>query len=164
MTKVVEIARTSEYWVSHAHKHRLAGRYDEAMALLGKTREQYGTSEALERELAQTYEELGCEDEAARAYLRVARMNGEYRADALFQLALSAAQRADLPRAVSYFEQLEASDRRNVSPDLVALRPHSGRRLKCLRRRTAERAKAGDAVERLQSSKFMPPANHAACD
>ena len=93
MTKVVEIARTSEYWVSRAHKHRLAGRYDEAMALLGKTREQYGTSEALERELAQTYEELGCEDEAARAYLRVARMNGEYRADALFQLALSAAQR-----------------------------------------------------------------------
>ena len=55
MTKVVEIARTSEYWVSRAHKHRLAGRYDEAMALLGKTREQYGTSEALERELAQTY-------------------------------------------------------------------------------------------------------------
>ena len=52
MTKVVEIARTSEYWVSRAHKHRLAGRYDEAMALLGKTREQYGTSEALERELA----------------------------------------------------------------------------------------------------------------
>lgn len=42
MTKVVEIARTSEYWVSRAHKHRLAGRYDEAMALLGKTREQYG--------------------------------------------------------------------------------------------------------------------------
>lgn len=64
MTKVVEIARTSEYWVSRAHKHRLAGRYDEAMALLGKTREQYGTIEALERELAQTYEELGCEDEA----------------------------------------------------------------------------------------------------
>lgn len=36
MTKVVEIARTSEYWVSRAHKHRLAGRYDEAMALLGR--------------------------------------------------------------------------------------------------------------------------------
>ena len=47
MTKVVEIARTSEYWVSRAHKHRLAGRYDEAMALLGKTQEQYGTSKRL---------------------------------------------------------------------------------------------------------------------
>lgn len=154
MTKVVEIARTSEYWVSRAHKHRLAGRYDEAMALLGKTREQYGTSEALERELAQTYEELGCEDEAARAYLRVARMNGEYRADALFQLALSAAQRADLPRAVSYFEQLEASDRRNVSPDLVAL---LGQQLRQAIETPApqnrrERAKALErrAVERLQ--------------
>lgn len=157
MTKVVEIARTSEYWVSRAHKHRLAGRYDEAMALLGKTREQYGSSEALERELAQTYEELGCEDEAARAYLRVARMNGEYRADALFQLALSAAQRADLPRAVSYFEQLEASDRRNVSPDLVAL---LGQQLRQAIETPApqnrrERAKALErrAVERLQLGK-----------
>ncbi|MFR2150588.1 MAG: hypothetical protein ACLS7Z_08775 [Christensenellales bacterium] len=92
MTKVVEIARTSEYWVSRAHKHRLAGRYDEAMALLGKTREQYGTSEALERELAQTYDEMGYE-EAARAYLRVARMKG-IPGRSTVQLALSAAQRA----------------------------------------------------------------------
>ncbi|MFR5795862.1 MAG: hypothetical protein ACLUI3_10175 [Christensenellales bacterium] len=74
MTKVVSMARTSEYWISRARKHRLAGRYDEAMALLAKTREQYGTGEALERELAQTYDEMGCEEEAARAYLRVARM------------------------------------------------------------------------------------------
>ena len=84
MTKVVSMARTSEYWISRARKHRLAGRYDEAMALLAKTREQYGTGEALERELAQTYDEMGCEEEAARAYLRVARMKGEYRAEALF--------------------------------------------------------------------------------
>ena len=76
MTKVVSMARTSEYWISRARKHRLAGRYDEAMALLAKTREQYGTGEALERELAQTYDEMGCEEEAARAYLRVARMKG----------------------------------------------------------------------------------------
>ena len=156
MTKVVEIARTSEYWVSRAHKHRLAERYDEAMALLGKTREQYGTGEALEYELAQTYEEMGCEDEAARSYLRVARMNGEYRADALFQLALSAAQRADLPRAVSYFEQFEASDRRGVSPDLAAMlgrqlrqaletpTPQNRReRAKALERRAVERLQAG---------------------
>ncbi|MFR8176298.1 MAG: hypothetical protein ACLVB5_04050 [Christensenellales bacterium] len=39
MTKVVSMARTSEYWISRARKHRLAGRYDEAMALLAKTRE-----------------------------------------------------------------------------------------------------------------------------
>lgn len=156
MTRVVEIARTSEYWVSRAHKHRLAGRYDEAMALLGKTRDQFGTSEALERELAQTYDEMGCEDEAARAYLRVARMKGEYRAEALFQLALSAAQRADLTRAASYFEQFEASDRRHVSPDMVALlgqqlrqaletpAPQSRReRARMLERRAVERLQEG---------------------
>ena len=156
MTRVVSMARTSEYWISRARRHRLAGRYDEAMALLGKTREQYGTSEALERELAQTYEEMGCEEETARAYLRVVRMKGEYRAEALFQLALSAAQRADLVRAASYFEQFEASDRRNVSPELVALlgqqlrqaleipTPQNRReRAKALERRAVERLQAG---------------------
>ena len=40
MTRVVSMARTSEYWIGRARRHRLAGRYDEAMALLGKTREQ----------------------------------------------------------------------------------------------------------------------------
>ena len=52
MTEVVSMARTSEYWISRSRKHRLAGRYDEAMALLAKTREQYGRGEALERERA----------------------------------------------------------------------------------------------------------------
>ena len=157
MTKVVSMARTSEYWISRARKHRLAGRYDEAMALLAKTREQYGTGEALERELAQTYDEMGCEEEAARAYLRVARMKGEYRAEALFQLALSAAQRAELMRAASYFEQFERSDRRHVSPDLVAL---LGQQLRQALEKPApqtrrERAKALErrAVERLQEGR-----------
>ena len=157
MTKVVSMARTSEYWISRARKHRLAGRYDEAMALLAKTREQYGTGEALERELAQTYDEMGCEEEAARAYLRVARMKGEYRAEALFQLALSAAQRAELMRAASYFDQFERSDRRHVSPDLVAL---LGQQLRQALEKPApqtrrERAKALErrAVERLQGGR-----------
>ena len=43
MTKVVSMARTSEYWISRARKHRLAGRYEEALAVLAKTREKYGT-------------------------------------------------------------------------------------------------------------------------
>ena len=157
MTRVVSMARTSEYWIGRARRHRLAGRYDEAMALLGKTREQYGTSEVLERELAQTYEEMGCEEEAARAYLRVVRMKGEYRAEALFQLALSAAQRADLARAASYFEQFEVSDRRNVSPDLVALLGQQLRQAleKPTPQSRRERAKALErrAVERLQEGK-----------
>ena len=157
MTKVVSMARTSEYWISRARKHRLAGRYDEAMALLAKTREQYGTGEALERELAQTYDEMGCEEEAARAYLRVARMKGEYRAEALFQLALSAAQRAELVRAASYFDQFEKSDRRHVSPDLVALLGQQIRQAleKPTPQTRRERAKALErrAVERLQGGR-----------
>ena len=157
MTKVVSMARTSEYWISRARKHRLAGRYDEAMALLAKTREQYGTGEVLERELAQTYDEMGCEEEAARAYLRVARMKGEYRAEALFQLALSAAQRAELMRAASYFEQFEKSDRRHVSPDLVALLGQQLRQAleKPTPQTRRERAKALErrAVERLQGGR-----------
>ena len=157
MTKVVSMARTSEYWISRARKHRLAGRYDEAMALLAKTREQYGTGEALERELAQTYDEMGCEEEAARAYLRVARMKGEYRSEALFQLALSAAQRAELMRAASYFEQFEKSDRRHVSPDLVALLGQQLRQAleKPTPQTRRERAKALErrAVERLQEGR-----------
>ena len=157
MTKVVSMARTSEYWISRARKHRLAGRYDEAMALLAKTREQYGTGEALERELAQTYDEMGCEEEAARAYLRVARMKGEYRAEALFQLALSAAQRAELVRAASYFDQFEKSDRRHVSPDLVALLGQQLRQAleKPTPQTRRERAKALErrAVERLQGGR-----------
>lgn len=157
MTKVVSMARTSEYWISRARKHRLAGRYDEAMALLAKTREQYGMGEALERELAQTYDEMGCEEEAARAYLRVARMKGEYRAEALFQLALSAAQRAELVRAASYFDQFEKSDRRHVSPDLVALLGQQLRQAleKPTPQTRRERAKALErrAVERLQGGR-----------
>ena len=157
MTKVVSMARTSEYWISRARKHRLAGRYDEAMALLAKTQEQYGTGEALERELAQTYDEMGCEEEAARAYLRVARMRGEYRAEALFQLALSAAQRAELVRAASYFDQFEKSDRRHVSPDLVALLGQQLRQAleKPTPQTRRERAKALErrAVERLQEGR-----------
>ena len=157
MTKVVSMARTSEYWISRARKHRLAGRYDAAMALLAKTREQYGMGEALERELAQTYDEMGCEEEAARAYLRVARMKGEYRAEALFQLALSAAQRAELVRAASYFDQFEKRDRRHVSPDLVALLGQQLRQAleKPTPQTRRERAKALErrAVERLQGGR-----------
>ena len=121
MTRVVSMARTSEYWVMRAQKHRFAGRYGEAMALLAKARDQFGSEEAIEWEMALTYDEMGCEEEAARSYLRVARMKGGYAAQAWFNLALSSAQRADLPRAVSYFEQFENSDRQGVSPDLASL-------------------------------------------
>ena len=98
MTKVVSMARTSEYWVMRAQKHRFAGRYGEAMALLAKARDQFGSEEAIEWEMALTYDEMGCEEEAARSYLRVARMKGGYAAQAWFNLALSSAQpRSSMP-------------------------------------------------------------------
>lgn len=156
MTKVVSMARTSEYWVMRAQKHRFAGRYGEAMALLAKARDQFGSDEAIEWEMALTYDEMDCEEEAARSYLRVARMKGAYCAQAWFNLALSSAQRADLTRAVSYFEQFESGDRQGVSPELASLlkrqlveamqtpvTQNKRRRAKMLERRAVERLQEG---------------------
>lgn len=157
MTKVVSMARTSEYWVMRAQKHRFAGRYGEAMALLAKARDQFGSEEAIEWEMALTYDEMGCEEEAARSYLRVARMKGGCAAQAWFNLALSSAQRADLPRAFSYFEQFENSDRQGVSPDLVSLlkRQLSEAMQTPMAQNKKQRAKMLErrAVERLQEGK-----------
>ena len=156
MTRVVSMARTSEYWVMRAQKHRFAGRYGEAMALLAKARDQFGSDEAIEWEMALTYDEMDCEEEAARSYLRVARMKGAYCAQAWFNLALSSAQRADLMRAVSYFEQFESGDRQGVSPELASLlkrqlveamqtpvTQNKRRRAKMLERRAVERLQEG---------------------
>lgn len=120
MSNVVSMERTCSYWVTRARKHRLAGRYDEAMALLSKASDQFGSNEEIEWEQACIYEEIGCDEEAARSCLRVMRMNGEHKSEALFQLALSSAQHADLRRAVSYFEQFAQTDRGHVSQELTA--------------------------------------------
>lgn len=121
MSNVVSMARTSAYWVSRAAKHRLAGRYDEAMALLSKAKDQFGPDGEIELELARTYDEMDCEEEAARCYLRLVRMGGKHKAQALFQLALTSAQHADLRRAVSYFEQFTSSGGGDVPEPLCAL-------------------------------------------
>lgn len=121
MTNVVSIGQTCEYLVSRAARHRRAGRYDEAMVLLTKARTQFGSSEAIELETALIYDEIGCEEEAARHYLRVVRFNGEHQGEALFSLALSCAQHADIERAVSYFQQFAASGRRGVSDEMASL-------------------------------------------
>ena len=138
MTKVVSMARTSEYWISRARKHRLAGRYDEAMALLAKTREQYGMGEALERELAQTYDEMGCEEEAARAYLRVARMKGEYRSSWRFQRRSTRSWCVRLLISISLKRATAATYLRIWSRCWVS---SSGRRLKSPRRRRGGNAR-----------------------
>lgn len=157
MSNVFSMERPQAYWISRAEKHRLAGRYDEAMALLSRAKDQFGTNESIELELARTYEAMDCEEEAARAYLRVVRLSGRYTAQALFHLALSSAQRADLRRAVSYFERFECTDRSQVPPELAAmlgeqLQEELGRDAAATRRERA-RALERRAVERLQDGK-----------
>lgn len=118
MTNVVSIGRTCEYLVSRAARHRRAGRYNEAMVLLTKARSQFGSVEEIELETARVYEEIGCEEEAVRSYLRVVRADGLHKAEALFSLALTSAQHGDFNRAVSYFQLFTESDRQGVSDEM----------------------------------------------
>lgn len=121
MSNVTTIGCTREYLIRRAGKHRRAGRYDEAMALLWKAKDQFGLHEDIELEAARVYTEMGCEEAAARAYLRVMRLNGAHKGDAMFELALGCAQRGDLKRAVSYYEQyMDCSERSEVSADMAA--------------------------------------------
>lgn len=120
MSNVITISRTRDYLVSRAAKHRRAGRYDEAMALLWKARTQFGIQEDIEMEAARVYSEMGCDDEAGRAYLRVVRLGGTHKAVALFELSLLSAQRGDFGRAVSYYEHFLACEARTEVPEETA--------------------------------------------
>ena len=121
MSNVVSLERTWEYLVERAARHRRAGRYDEAMTLLTRAKAQVGLREEIEMGLARAYDEMGCEEAAERAYLRVARLGGEKRAEAYFQLALSSAQRADLRRACSYFERFLKTGGGDISQEAAGL-------------------------------------------
>ena len=151
MNKVVSIRCTCDYLLQRAEKHRLAGRYDEAMALLWNAKTQFGLREDIELEMARVYDEIGCEEEAARCYLRVVRLEGGHKAQALFHLALSGLQRGDVSRAVSCFEQfLLCENRSEIAADMSEMlarqlavelekRKHTGRkgRAKALAKRAA---------------------------
>jgi len=126
MTNVVSIGTSCEFMLSRAARHRRAGRYDEAMVLLTKARSQFGSTEEIELEAARIYDEIGCEEEAAKCYLRIARLDGKHKAEALFSLSLASAQHADFDRAVSYFQLFAASGRAGVSEEAAA---HLGRQL-----------------------------------
>ena len=102
MSNVVSMDKPCEYLVRRAAARRRRGNYDEAMTLLSKAKDQFGLQQEIEIEMARIYDEMECEEEAVRAYLRVVRLGGENRAEALFQLALSAMQRGDFSRSVSY--------------------------------------------------------------
>lgn len=121
MSNVVSMDRTCDYLVRRAASSRRKGNYDAAMTLLVKAKDQFGLREEIELEMARIYEEIECEEEAERAYLRVVRLRGQHAAEALFHLALSALQRADFSRAVSYYDLFQASDRNGVSEEYAGL-------------------------------------------
>lgn len=121
MTNVVSMDTTCDYLVTRAARHRRAGRYDEAMVLLTKARTRFGINEEIELETARVYDEIGCEEQAAKCYLRVVRLEGEHKAEALFELSLSSAQHGDTQRAVSYFQHFADSGRHGVSDELATM-------------------------------------------
>lgn len=117
MSKVVPLEQSCGYLVERAQKHSLAGHYDEAMALLTKAQGQYGPQDEIEYELGGVYEEMDCDEEATRAYLRVVRLRGAHQPEALFRLALLAAARSDAHRALSYFERFTDAGMGGVSEE-----------------------------------------------
>lgn len=110
MTNIVSIHCTSDYLVKRASRHRRAGRYDEAMALLWKARNQFPQDTDVLMEMADVYEEIGCQEEAVRAYLRLIRLDDKHKSTALFRLALASAQQGDMTRAISYYDHLRQLD------------------------------------------------------
>ena len=121
MDNVVQMSRTCSYLVSRAARHRSAGRYDEAMALLAKAKNEFGADEAVELEMARVYEGIGREDEAARSCLRVVRCGGRMKPEALFQLSLSALKRLDIRRASAYFGLLTACSSGSVPAEEISM-------------------------------------------
>lgn len=119
MSNVVQMGQSCEFLLTRAARHRRAGRYDEAMALLSKAKDLYGFSEDIELEFANTYEEIGCDEEAQRAYLRAARLKGKHQAQAFYHLAILSAQRADFARAVSYYQRFAGMKQSEVSHERV---------------------------------------------
>jgi len=122
MSNVVDIGRSCAYLVFRAARHCRAGRFDEAMTLLVKAKDQYGLNEEIELEMAHVYEAMGCDEEACRAYLRIVRLEGKYKALALFELALSALQRADVRRAAAYHQMFVlVKSKHGVSEEMASL-------------------------------------------
>ena len=121
MSNVVSMEKPCDYLVRRAAARRRKGNYDEAMTLLSKAKDQFGLRGDIEIEMARIYDEIECEEEATRAYLRVVRLGGENRAEALFQLALSAMQRGDFTRSSSYYDMFLSSDQSGVSAEYAHL-------------------------------------------
>ena len=122
MSNVVSMGQSCDFLVARAAKHRRAGRYDEAMTLLSKAKDQFGSKEEIEYEAACVYEAIGCYDDARRAYLRVFSFHDEHEAEALYRLVLLSASQGDLDRAASYCQRLLSLKQKKISgEDIDAL-------------------------------------------
>lgn len=159
MGEIFLIGQSCSYLLTRAARHRRAGRFDQAMALLSKAQSQFREDEAVEYETARTYDEMGCDEEAVASYLRVVRMQGEHQARALFHLTLTSMQTADLERAISYFEALCASECSGVPPETVQM---IKRQLLQIAKRPAPKTRAQwakrleqRAVERMHAGKII---------
>lgn len=120
MTNVVSIDCTCEYLVKRAARHRRACRYDEAMALLWKARNQFGWSDEVLFEMANVYDAIGCEEDLVRTCLRLVRLGGKHSDWALFHLVMSSAQHGDMLRALSYYERLSGIDHpEEISSEMI---------------------------------------------
>lgn len=121
MSNIYPIGQTCQYLLARAERNRRAGKYDQAMKLLVKARRENPQSDEPEAAIAAIYDEIGCEEDAIRSYLRVVRMRGRSSAQVLFKLAVAFAQRGDFFRAQSYYEAFAAGDRCGVSADMALL-------------------------------------------
>lgn len=121
MSNIYPIGQTCQYYVRRAARNRRAGQFEQAITLLTRAKAEYPGDDDVELELAKTYDEMGCEEAAMRAYLRLVHRESKHRALALFELAITSAQQAELGRATAYFEAFAASDRSGVSTEMAAL-------------------------------------------
>lgn len=160
MSNVISMEQPCAYYVARAAKHRLAGRYDEAMALLGKAKDLFGLQEDVELEMARLYEALECDEEAVRSYLRIVRLNGIHQPLAYFQLAIHCIGRGELNRALLFYQSYRSSARTSeVSAEAAAAfeaqlleqaKPQKSlgckKRAKALEQRAIEKMHAGKAA------------------
>lgn len=164
MSNVVSMNCSCDYLVKRISRHRRSGRFDEAMALLWKARNQFGWTDPLLMEAALIYEEIGCEEEEIKACLRLVRLGHRHKAQALFRLTLISASHGDFDRAVSYYDRLQndvsnRDDEQNeISSEMISAlgkqlkseSRHTGilsarKRAKALERRSAVLLQSGKA-------------------
>lgn len=167
MSNVVSMDQPCAYYIARASKHRLSGRFDQAMALLSRAKDQFGLREDIELEMARVYEEIDCDEEAVRSYLRIVRLNGVHKDWALFQLALHSIERGELNRASSYYQSCRtAGGVPEISGDAISMleaqlielekpkRVFSRKsRAKALEQRAVEKMHAGKAAAALRAIK-----------